>query len=182
MSKKKTIEDVIKILEDGNSGTILLSCEYKNRSEDLNFKCGDCGDIFTSNWGNIRTSKHKLCPKCSITKRGINSRIDIESIKIKYLENGFTLLDENYINNNTKLLCADSLGYLGYVSYNHLDRIKDSKRSGFKRFSPSHNLENLLFNLNNYISINNINSKVISISEKLNGRNTRIYIKCSCDE
>ena len=180
--KKKTIEDIENILNDSKSGTILLSNEYKDKNTKLKFKCGKCNNEFFSNWGNMRVSKHKLCKKCSIIEGGINGRINITTVKNKYLENGFTLIDENYLNNNSSLLCMDSLGYLGYISYNHLDRIKTSKRSGFRRFSTAYNFENLLFNLNNYIKINNIELEITSISENLNGRNTRIYLKCHCGE
>lgn len=177
-----TIEKIQKYLDDLETNTIVLSDYYKNYNTELLFICGNCNKIFKRKLDYLLNQKYKFCKDCSIKYRGKQKRISLDTVEKKFESCNLKLLDKDYINNNSRLLCEDYLGYRGYISYNHLDRIKTSCRNGFDYFSPKHNIENLIYNINNYCNLNFIKTRAIKISENQKHHRTTILFKCECGE
>ena len=63
-------EDVKKYIEENNCK--LLTKEYKNNVQHLLIQC-KCGNTFERTFKEFKR-KHKCCPKCSVAKRGVESR------------------------------------------------------------------------------------------------------------
>lgn len=180
---KYTINNIKLYLQKIKSDTILLSKEYKNDKDLLEFKCGNCGKIFYRSWTNLQSQKYKYCEDCCIQKRGETRRLELKDIKNKFSIMGFNLLDDNYKGNSKRLLCEDEFGYRGFVPYNHLDRIKISSRAGFDYFSIKHNKENFIYNINNYCSLNGLNTIALKILEDDDSYSkSTILFKCECGE
>ena len=176
--------DNIKIYLINNKATSeLISTEYLASDSLLIFKC-ECGNLFKRSWDSIKSddSYKFFCTKCALKFRGISRRENFVIVKRKFEESGLKLLakQEDYKGNSRRMLCEDEYGYRGLTSYNHLNRIKSSGRTGIEYFSYKHNRENLFYNLNNYCKINNIASKPIKISEEQKYAKMAITFQCSC--
>jgi hypothetical protein len=65
-NKNYSIENVKNLAHE--NGCMLVSNEYKNAHEKLQWKCLKCGDIWATSFGNIIYNKSS-CPRCSHEKR-----------------------------------------------------------------------------------------------------------------
>lgn len=83
---------------------LLLDNEYTNNRTPLNLQCKCCNHIWQNRFNNIRNS-NQGCPKCSIQKLSDKLKLSIENVKIKCLRHNITVLDNEYINAHTKILC-----------------------------------------------------------------------------
>lgn len=69
---------------------------------------------------------------------------------------GYKIIDFNYTNNRSGLLCYDKNGYKVICV---LDRIQKGNKPFI--FSVTSNADNFIFNINHYIELNNINNKAL---------------------
>ena len=83
---------------------ILLDNEYRNNCTPLNLQCKTCNHIWKNRLSNIKNS-NQGCPKCSIQRISNKLKLSIDDVKKRCLENNIILLEENYINAHTKILC-----------------------------------------------------------------------------
>lgn len=186
MKKEWNIDEIKKYLKNENCNTRILSKEYKNFESPLEFSCGECGEIFIRNLDCLINQKYKLCKKCSLRHRGITKRKyngNINKIKDIYLQYGLILLDNEYKNNNTRMLCKDFYGYKGYVALNHLKRTEKNKnkdKTCFDYFSLKSNKENFIYNINNFCYLNGIKTKAIRILENKKFSRASILFLCEC--
>lgn len=97
---------------------------------------------------------------------------NIESLKKFYKEHGYELLDSIYKNNKSNLTLLDNDGYLYYQSLNSF--LKNKKPVAITKFNPY-----VIHNMNKYIEINNISTKLIS-SEVANIKSDKLEFKCAC--
>lgn len=67
---------------------------------------------------------------------------------LKFKEYGYEILNHNYKNNQTRMLCKNKDGYLVYMSYGALGKAEPYI------FSINYNKDNFIYNVNNYIRIN----------------------------
>lgn len=170
-------------LKNNNSKTECLEENYINENIYMKFKCGICNKIYYNSSANIRNCKHMSCEDCAIIERGKSNRLSISYIKQEFNNLGYILLDEEYEGNGKRLLCLDSNGYKGYLSYAQLTRIKSGKVNNFDYFSEKHNFDNVIFNLNNYCKLNGIESEPIKyILDDDSFSQPTIKVKCSCGE
>ena len=87
MPKRLTLEEVQAFIDeyDVNEDCILLTTEYKNIYQSLEFYCNSCGKIFTRDSCHLRQRKVFCCQECAKKRAGERASIKIEDIK-KYLE------------------------------------------------------------------------------------------------
>lgn len=177
-----SIENLNTLLKKNGSNTICVSESYKDEKQLLKFICGNCGEEFLNNSANIKSSKHKMCAKCSTIQGGIAGRVPIHKVIERFEEMELKLLDYNYTRNCDKLLCEDKYGYRGYMDYNSKDKIEKSSRTGFDYFSLKHNKNNFIHNANNYCRTSGIGTTVLEISEEQIYTTPTIVCKCECGE
>lgn len=102
MKKKQSlcIEDVLTYVNE-NSNCTLISTEYVNTKSPLLFKCS-CGTLFEKSFEKFK-SKEKQCKNCSYLDISKNQTFSYDFVK-KYIENNnCILLDDSYINCESKI-------------------------------------------------------------------------------
>lgn len=113
--KKHSIEEIRSFVE--NQGQLLLSKEYMNAHNKLQFQCPE-GHIYKMIFNNFQQGKR--CPVCAIYKK----KLTIEEVK-DFVENQRqVLLSEDYVNNYTKLRFKCSKGHIYDMSFNHFQQGK----------------------------------------------------------
>lgn len=75
-----------------------------------------------------------------------NHPLSEDIVRKRFLDKGFEIIDYNYKNNQTRMVCLDQNGYKVKVSLGSLS--KNVKQ--YKRFSLSCNAENFIYNANIY--------------------------------
>lgn len=111
-SKKYTYEEVKLHLND--NGYELLSNEYHRNNENLMIKCPE-GHVV-----HMRYSSFKSGRRCKICAR--NQKHDINYIKETLNKYGYILLDDKYINNDTKLNMRCYNGHDIQLTFKHFKR------------------------------------------------------------
>lgn len=126
MLRKFTLEEVKEYVS--SFGYTFLSDEYKGSNFKYDFKC-PCGKIYSTKYGHFREG-HR-CPSCTNKKNQEKNKKSYEEVKNAFESVGFELLEQEYINAQTKMKYKCSCGSFGEVSYNQLTvRIKRNKRNG----------------------------------------------------
>lgn len=134
---------------------ILVDEEYKNSWTPLKLQCKVCNCIWKNRLNNIKHC-HQGCPKCSIQRVSDKLKLSIDDVKRRCLDNNITLLENNYINSRTKMLCRCNIcNHEWYPTYANISqgkrcpscqRINQSKnkrlsQSEVKEFLNSKNME-----------------------------------------
>ncbi len=133
-----------------NINSICLSNEYVNCYSKLKFKC-DCGNIFEVSWNSFKKKQQK-CKTCS---GGINKeKNSLDFFKNEFNKKGYKILSNlNNFNNKSKFCLKDKDNYKYHSSYHDLKYGLDK----FSKFNPF-----TIYNINNYIAINNLGIKLLS--------------------
>lgn len=174
------ISDIAEKIREIQPDTKLLSTEYINNRQQLKFLCS-CGKEFYKTWSTIQQKKSCQCRHCTYKRawdNGDRRGAEIEEIKNKWIDdfNSFGLYPlEDIDNTRDKILCKDKNGYIGKIS---LQNAKKGKT--FSKFSTKFNLENLIYNLNNYARLTKISTTVLSYDIYDRSCDTKIVCKCSC--
>lgn len=102
-SSQFTIENINNYTKINNINATLLSCEYKNNSDNLTWKC-ECGNVFYLSWNHFLQGK-TYCNKCGLKNKqnDIKNLENINIIRNEFEERGYELLSTEYINRTTKL-------------------------------------------------------------------------------
>lgn len=176
--EKYTIQEIRERVQEIEPTTMLLSSEYINNKQPLEFLCG-CGEKFTKNWSTIQSLKTCKCRSCARKDGWKYNRRDREYEEQAYqdfIQLGFIPIEQIKSVRN-KILCIDESGYKGYIS---LENARLGKH--FSVFSLRFNKENLLFNLNNCLKIARVETKALSFEEKERTCDTTVYCQCECGE
>jgi len=96
-------------------GFTLLS-EFKGGHSKITIKCPK-GHVTSVLWHNFKHNKR--CKVCSIEKRSLLQRIDIEEVRKKFAEFGYTIIGE-YVNTNKPVFVICPNGHKIYKSYNSI--------------------------------------------------------------
>lgn len=177
-----TIENIKIFLSECRPTSELLSLQYTGNTSPLDFKCSLCNQKYSATWANItknmRNSSFKGCV-CSRCRKRYNSNNQIlphSKVILNFQQRGYNLLNSStYKNNTTKLLCKDSEGYIGYLSYNNMMRGKHFYRWSLK-FNPQyfkHNLLKLIENRQDKV-------KLLEFGYTYNSSDTWIKLQCDC--
>jgi len=95
---KKTIEEIREAFEF--EGYTLLAKEYKNNKQKLDYICSN-GHKHSISWHEWQ--RNYRCPYCAHIKIANKRRLDYEFVKQSFEKEGYTLLTQEYKNNNQKL-------------------------------------------------------------------------------
>lgn len=174
-TKRKTIEYIKEQIDKIEPTTKLISKEYINNRQALEFVCG-CGKTFYKSWDTIQQNGTCKCRSCTrkdswLYNRGRNSFPD--DAYAEFVDKGFVPC-ETIHTSKQKILCKDANGYLGRIS---LENVRLGKH--FSIFSVIFNDENLLYNLNVYAQNNGYGTKVVSYQNA--PRSTEVLIDCICE-
>lgn len=172
-SNPYTINNIKLFLKKSNSKIKLLSREYKDNLSLLDFECIECNSRFARNWSKIYSGK-TYCPICRKKENIDNQKINFDEVKRLFYNRGLIIDDgQAYINNTTPLAVTDMQGYKGFQSYGNLDR-------EFLKFSKTFNMENFIFNLQNYCKLNNIETKPLEIINTDRHGHPKALFQCKC--
>ena len=128
MSKKYTYKQVNDIFKD--RGYILLSKEYINNHIKLEYSC-PVGHINSTTLKDFK-NKNSECPICSKEYQTSKRRFNIEFVKDYFEKNSCTLLEEDYINIDTKMKYKCSCGNISYISFYSFKKGQRCKECGYK--------------------------------------------------
>ena len=100
-------------------------------------------------------------------------KLSIDEARNIFKDKGFTLLDDKYISTRTKMKVMDREGYL----YNYsIDKIRENNDKTTFRINKNNPYS--IYNIKNYIKLNNINIELLS--EKYINNSTNMLWKCKC--
>lgn len=126
---RKTIEDVRESFNE--IGWTLLSTEYNNAQERLDFQC-DKGHVHSISWGKFQSGRR--CTYCS----GMNS-LTFDQVDKIFQDKGWKLLSNNYINTVQKLKFICNNGHSHSIRLSNLlqgDGCGQCAKTGFRMDSP----------------------------------------------
>ena len=145
-SNSYTIQNIKHYIESNNIGTCLLSLNYENNRQKLQWKCS-CGQIFYRSWSYFCKGSTK-CPKCSATENGLKKRISKSKV-IETIENMGYHLEENFVDTpvtESRLSLRDPEGYLYDATWVDLNAGKTPER-----YHPSNKYT--IQNINHYLEL-----------------------------
>ncbi len=169
---KYNIDIIRKIVYD-KAQTILLSQSYENNRQALEFCCGQCGKYFKKRWDNMVSRQSFVCQSCM---RSNNNGLKLSETQVDKLCQEMNVIRlEPYKRGKAKLLVQDVEGYRGYTNIECLHKHKH-----FSKYSSVFNLDNLIYNLNNFAKLHNINARAIRFLGR-QGRGTDwVEFECEC--
>lgn len=103
-----------------------------------------------------------------------NNPLSKNEVEERYKKYGYKILNYNYKNSYTRMVCEDSEGYRVKISLTSLGKVKT-----YNRFSTTCNKENFIYNVNLYSKKNNLPSKVINYFPSKT--KNHINVECLCD-
>lgn len=118
MAKKLTIEEVRQFVQE-NSDCELLSTEYVNAREKLEFRCG-CGELFETEFTKFKHRGKRQCNKCGKDKGSFKTRHSITHVKRQCNDWNLVLLSDTYTNAQAKLELKCLCGKEYETTYNQL--------------------------------------------------------------
>lgn len=164
MGKRFTYEEVYNYFKE--QGCELLSNEYKNNKQKLEFIC-KCGNRDKKDFKEFK--KHPFCKKCSKVPR-----YTYEEVKRYFKENGCVLLSETYVNNRQLLKYQCSCGNISFIRFDSFKRGTRCKQCGYKKVRETQNYS--------YEEVYNIfqeNNCLLLTKEYINNKQKLEYI-CNC--
>lgn len=112
-----TIENIQTFINNNKSRTIILSKNYKDSNELLEFKC-ECGiEKYYTTLSKVLNREKIRCNKCNLKIRGVNHRISFDDVVKLFEIAGLIPMFDNYSSCYQKLFCKNKDGYLGLLSY-----------------------------------------------------------------
>jgi very-short-patch-repair endonuclease len=154
-------------------GCVLISTEYKNNSELLDFICV-CGKPNKISLNSL--SSGSLCYECGLKKIIENHTLDYSYVKSVFVENGCELLSEIYIDSKKKLDYICNCGNPSSISF---DNFKSGNRCRICRFNKTKEKLRLPFDevLKTY---ENSNCKLLILESEYINNNTSMKFQCEC--
>ncbi len=130
MSKKKTYEEVKKAFED--RGYTLLTTEYKNNKQKLEFICPE-GHRSSINLNNFINGHG--CIVCGYIEGRNKLKLSFEEVKQEFESRDYQLLSTEYINSSSKLEYICPNGHRGKISFNNFRKGSGCKICGYDTVS-----------------------------------------------
>ena len=138
-----------------------------------------CGNYYYLGWSNILNQRSRfLCKRCSSSVPN-SKKYDFDFVKDTLKKYGYTLLDNYYKGNNDKMLCINKDGYKVYVKFANIAHTDKNPYI----FSKAFNLDNYIYNVNNYFKINDIDCKALRYDlniDKYSEDSLPLICQCSC--
>lgn len=166
-----TIDNIKNYIKINNIDCELLSNTYINNTSDLKWKC-HCDKTFLCSWNNFLNGKHQ-CNECSKIISLNKISYSISDVQSKISVDGYTIIDETFSRLSNGFDAFDKDGYR--VRMNKDNVLKNKKPERFHAHNP-----NTIYNINHYLELNNITTKLISTTYINN--NEPLKWQCSCTE
>jgi len=164
-----TINNINNYLKINNISTKLISKTYQGNSKKLLWECS-CGRQFERNWNNFLNGSI-CCTKCSLERKGKESRISYTEVLEKVRQNGYYLVSSEFKEpiSNKKISLYDKNGYYYETLWSDLKKGKKPKM-----FHPCNKYT--IQNINNYLKINR-NNEYECISKKYINNTTDLLFR-----
>ena len=173
-SNPYSIQNIQHYLDKKETGAKILSTEYRHQKENLVFQCS-CGNIFYRCLSDLQQTTYAKCPECTSKLRAENRNVEEDIVKKEFLQAGYKILEMDYKNIDSRILCQDLDGYIGTFSLHGL-------RSG-RRMNPwnykTNSKETIIYNLNLYLHKKGRKLKVIDFIGKTKEYTANI-VRCVC--
>ena len=128
MRKKYTIEEARKIFKE--VGYELIEKEYKDVETNMRFICPKHGEQKMRLSSILRGS---ICKKCSSERQAKRQKHSLKTV-VKTIESmGYKMIDDKYINSDTKIKCLCPKHGIFYARYRHLQAGHGCKKCGFDK-------------------------------------------------
>jgi len=115
MPKKHSFQEVFNYFKEKN--LILLETEYKDIHTKMKYQCNFCGDISYITFQDLKRTTNN-CKNSNCKNYRYNSqRFDYEYVKNYFEDYNCKLLEDRYINNNTKMRYICKNGHEGCVTF-----------------------------------------------------------------
>lgn len=143
----------------------------------ITLKCANCGKEYNQTFDDIckKDKTYLLCNKCNKIIYGKKHRKNKQEVIDCFTEHGYTILPNQDIIRNKRLKVMDNDGYVGYISYNNIQRGRQ-----LSPFEYRANNENYIYNINNWCRLNGVSSKAIEFSEEQKFAQPSIKFQCEC--
>lgn len=135
--------DYVKSFVNDNSDCVLISDEYINNSEPLDFIC-KCGNPFSTSFAKFKDRNKRQCYDCGIGIRADSQKFDINQVKNIIELEDCKLLSKEYINARTPIYIECECGDEFYTTLEIFQRGKNrcdyctSKQSKLERLIENH--------------------------------------------
>jgi hypothetical protein len=116
----------------------LLETEYKNAHTKMKYRCNICGYEGEVIWNSIQRGTG--CPICAIERTKQKEKLDIEFVRPEFERYGFKLLDNNYINSKTPLLCVCKCGEITRTTIDAVRRGSGCMKCGIQNIKDKQKL------------------------------------------
>jgi very-short-patch-repair endonuclease len=128
MAKKLNYKYIANNFKDNQC--ILLESEYINSHTKMQYICS-CGNISYITWDHFRRGER--CKNCGITRTHLKQKHNYEYVFNYFKIYGCELLENKYINNETKMQYKCSCGAISYITFNHFQEGHRCKDCGIKK-------------------------------------------------
>lgn len=172
----ETVNDFIS--QYGGGSELLTSKEefeviYKNNTTKLKYSCRLCGKSFEKRWAVIVKEKKFMCQKCGYAigfKK--NRSLNIKEVSEIFKEQGYTLLENQFVNVDAKLngITNDEFGYKFQTN------VLSLKQNKVPNFFDTRN-PYTIYNINRFMEVNEIPCTLIDDVYK--GKNKKMKFKCN---
>lgn len=164
-----TIDNIKHYIAINNIDCELISVEYVNNSDNLEWKC-HCGKTFLCPWSRFKSGKHQ-CNNCSSIELNYKKTLSIDEVKTLIQNKPYTMIDETFTKMSDGFTAITDDGYYVLVKR---DNIRGNKiPEVFHKNNPY-----TLKNIRHYLKINETGA--ILLSEKYNGNNKKLKWRCKC--
>jgi very-short-patch-repair endonuclease len=152
----------------------LLSESYTDSKQEMLFRCR-CGKEYKCMINKFLYRDKYLCNSCSQKKKARQRLHDISSVKKFFDDNGYTLLSSEYKGVNAPLVCRDTNGFIGTLSYANL-------KTGYSFNAFSTVNPYVATNIDKYIENNNLKCKLLTrdFSTWKTLQSNKIELLCNC--
>ncbi|MGF9893297.1 HNH endonuclease [Priestia megaterium] len=134
MGRKYTLEEVRE--EFNKYGCILLSKEYKNNVTPLEFLCS-CGQQGKKSLNAFKSWGNKGCAKCGRKKQAEKLKLSYEEVKKVFEDANCVLLEDKYINNQTKMKYICNCGKESAIKFSSFKDGGRCKECGIEKVAAS---------------------------------------------
>jgi hypothetical protein len=153
------------------NGCKLLETEYINNATPMRYIC-ECGDESKITFAKFRDGGR--CKKCGIRKSHDSQRLPYDYVKDYFENEGCTLLEEEYINNNTPLKYICVCGDINFITFSCFKEGQRCRKCGRKKMADTQR-----FKYDDVFKIFKENGCIL-LSTKYVGANELLDYICSC--
>lgn len=167
-----SIQNISTYIKNNKLNTTLISTEFINEREKLSFRCV-CGSVYQCTFSKLRHRNQSTCNDCSILRRSESRKHSLKFVRSEFSRLGFKPLFDRYTSCEDKLLCEDSDGYIGELSYSNLT-------TGYTFQIFSKNNPHTVSNIKTYIEKTNLDCRIIS--KEWVSSESELKFQCECGE